>query len=444
MILRTELRRSAAPVIGVGVLLFTVGMLYGMSGPWWKGTAPWHEQWTGLAQWVRYLGVFLWPLLLGAGAWHGLRDRRAGVRELLSSTPRSAWRRVLPTAGALAIGLAGAFVVVLVVGGVQVALTASYFHVKWVPVAAVGLLAYLGAVLLGAGLGRLVPSLLTPPVLAVGGVAVQISLIQSGWPEWLTPTIEAPEITVFTTVSVPVTLVQALWFAAIAATGFGLLAANQARLRLAALLPVVLGLAITVPVLSQQDSHVADRDAVAMVCDEQDGRVCVTRAHEAELARFAGPAREALALLAKLPDAPTSVEELADERPRDGVVAVSLFGDGVRGSEALDDPADIRLSVLAGAGTPLCVDGSEETYRWAVTTRMAMARTVAAAWFTGELAPLPYYREMPTTEGAAVQRVWRTFRALPETAQRARVAELRDAALDCDPAVDLLDILVAP
>lgn len=100
--------------------------------------------------------------------------------------------------------------------------------------------------------------------------------------------------------------------------------------------------------------------------------------------------------------------------------------------------------MLAGAGTPLYVDGSDEPYGWAVTTRMTMARTIAAGWFTGELAPLPYYWEMPTIEGAAVRQAWRTFRALPESEQRARVAALRAAALDCDPAVDLLDILETP
>ena len=76
MILRTELRRSTAPVAGIGFLLGALALLYGLSGPWYKGSAPWDEQWTGLAQWTRHLMVFLWPLVVGVGAWQGLRDHR--------------------------------------------------------------------------------------------------------------------------------------------------------------------------------------------------------------------------------------------------------------------------------------------------------------------------------------------------------------------------------
>jgi hypothetical protein len=52
-----------------------------------------------------------------------------------------------------------------------------------------------------------------------------------------------------------------------------------------------------------------DADAVAVVCADGLPRVCVTRIHQDSLRTLLGPAREALALLAKIPNAPTAVEE---------------------------------------------------------------------------------------------------------------------------------------
>ncbi len=443
MILRTELRRSAAPVIGIGMLVFTLGLVYFLSGPWWKNTAPWNEEWTGLALWTRYLSIFVWPLLLGASAWQGLRDRRSRMTELLATVPTPPVRRALPPAGALALTLTGAYLSLLVVGGVQVAANTSYFHLRWLPAAGVLALALVAVGLSGFAAGRLVPSLLTPPVLAVAGLAAQIAVLREGWPLLLTPVFEARHVSVFTTVAPEVTLTQALWFTGLAATGFALAVVHGVRRRLVALLPAALTAAVAIPVLSGVDSPmVADEHATTLVCDDGELRVCVTRAHEADLTAFAGPAREALALLGKLPAPPTAAVEVPPDRDyrasaRD-VVPVFLSGNSYGVGPALTDPTDIRMTVLAGAGTPMCA--SEED--WKRHVRQVAARTVAAGWFTGSLRRLPGYRYEWDTEQELIRSAWLAFRALPENEQRDRIIALRTASLECDG--DLLAILEGP
>jgi hypothetical protein len=437
MILRTELRRSTAPVAGIGFLVVSVGLLYSLSGPWGKRTAPWDEQWIGLAQWTRYLALFVSPLVIGVGAWQGLRDKRSKVGELFATTPVVPWRRALPTAGALALAVTAGYAGLLVVGGVQVAGNASYFHLKWVPVAGVMVLALVGIALLGMGIGRLVPSLVTPPVLAVAALVAQAAVLQTGWPLLLTPAFGAPDITVFTSVATSVTLTQALWFIGIGATGFGLFVASRITTRLAALLPMALSALVVVPTLSGVDSPVvADPDARALVCDDDGPRVCVTRAHADYLPTLVGPAREALALMGKLPSPPTSVVEMpsqgVDYRPPPHDV-VPVFLD----TWSPIDPAKIRMTVLSGADVPVC---DEED--WDAVTRVIVARTVATAWLTGELTPLPGWQYLSEDESTKIQQVWQALQALPAAEQPARVAALRDAALDCRG--DLTTLLETP
>jgi hypothetical protein len=428
MIFRTELRRSAAPLLGLGLPVFSLVLLHSVPGPWGTGTAPWDEQWTGLAQWTRYLAVVLVPLVLAGGAWQGLRDSRSRVAELFATTPRPGWRRAAATAAALVLAVTAGYLVLLAVGGVRVAGTADHVHLKWLPVAGVMVLALGGSALLGFGLGRLVPSPVTPPVLGVAALAVQVTLLWPGWPQLLTPTLGAASTSVYSTVAVPVTLTQALWFAGIGATGFWLSVANRARTRLLAVLPAVVAAAVAVPVLSAAgDPVVPDADARALVCDENGPRVCVTRARADYLPVLAGPAREALALMRALPSPPTSVEErLADERDRPllpGVAPVYLDPD------PRTDPSRIRDAVLAGADAPECRSSLEQDAENG--TRTLVARIVVAAWFTGEL---PVFDERQAAEAEAREEIgqaWRALRALPRDEQPARVAALRDAAVYC-------------
>lgn len=71
--------------------------------------------------------------------------------------------------------------------------------------------------------------------------------------------------------------------------------------------------------------------------------------------------------------------------------------------------------------------------------REEAARTVAAAWFMGDYAPLAGDRAIRGYIDPLALPVWERLRALPAGEQRDRVAALRSAALVCRG--DLLDVL---
>ncbi|MFD6173813.1 hypothetical protein [Streptomyces coeruleorubidus] len=449
-ILRMELRRSTAPWAGLLVLLVALAFLYGLSGPWWKGSELWTAQWTSAARWERFLLAFLWPLATGAGALQGLRDHRSGMRELLATAPRPAWQRTAKVAGASALTLTVAYLLVFLVGAVQVIAGDGYFHLAWLPILAVGVLGLVAGAWLGMGIGRTAPSALTPPVLAVASLLAMVSLtvtmdqgaggVVPNRVALLSPAL--PEVNdVFVTVAGRVSLGQAFWLLGVAATGFLLLAAAERRTRLLALLPLALGAAVALPVLPSDPARafVVDTAAAAPVCS---GQVCVTEVNRARLGTLVGPGRDALRLLAKLPGAPGSVRETTGAWPprtqgsrRAGVVPVDFDEAGFRGDLT---GADLTRSLLAGAGTPPC-EGEEYESRSRYVRELA-ARDVAAAWFLGDLRPhLLRSSSMRAEIDALARPAWNALRALPAEEQRARVAALRAAALSCDG--DLLNVL---
>jgi hypothetical protein len=432
-ILGIELRRTTALVLGA--LVAAVMLVLLCWGPSTKNSMAWTRQWTTLAEWVRFMLAFSWPLALGAGALQGLRDRRSGVVELFASTPRPRAQRVGWTLGALAVGLVTAYAVVFAVGAVQVSSATDYFHWGWLPVVLVGALALVGAAWLGVGLGRLVPSPLTPPVLAVAGSAV--TSLGFGRPgdglPWsaLLPTLPFPR-SVFTAVDGSVSAVQAVWFAGIALAGFLLVALRRWWL---GALPVLVAAAVAVPLLPVTAEEAVTRDPVAaeLVCAEQ---LCLTRAHEHERAVLAGPAREVLRLLAKLPSPPTSVREAAPAQRGEQDMRLPEPTDAVWVD--LDEftyfrrtpltPDQVTTYWLAGAGTRTCYGD----YIPRTLSREVAARTVMTAWLTGRVEPLPVFRAWFGEEtDALVTRAWAHLRSLPEPDQAGRVQAARGVQAAC-------------
>ncbi|MFI7051384.1 hypothetical protein ACWDOR_05085 [Streptosporangium canum] len=444
-ILRIELRRSIAPWAGGLFLVAALASLYLFGGPWWNGTKLWTAQWTSMVQWERYLLTFLWPLMVGVGALQGLRDRRSEVSELFATTPRPAWHRAAKTAGALALLLAAAYLLLFLVGGVQVIGNNGYLHLSWLPILAVGVLAIVAGGWLGMGVGRALPSVLTPPALAAAALMALVFLYGEAVMAGRTPdriTLLSPALInvrdVTLVVAGRVNLGQGVWLAGLAATGFLLLVAAGARARLLALLPAVLGVAVALPLLppGRGQTYVLNEAAAAPVCA---GQVCVMKIHEPRLAVLAGPAREALRLLGKLPDPPTSVREVSgwwkpDETSpqRAGVVFVDFDDPAISGATE----EELTRSLVAGAGTPLCFEENAEGDDGSV--RLQAARTVAAAWLIGDLKPLRD-TDSPDEVEAMTRPAWRALRAAPADEQRTRVAAMRKAALSCDG--DLLDVL---
>jgi hypothetical protein len=432
-----ELRRSAALWTGVLTLGVALGLFYGFSGPWGKGAEAWTEEWTNLARWLRYHLMLLWPVALAAGAWQGRREHRSKMDELLTTVPRPPLLRVLPPVLAMCIGLAGAYLVLFLIGAVQVAGNATFNDYGWVPILLVGFLALLAAAVLGMGIGRVLPFVLTAPVLGVAGLGAMIVTtlgspgtssnldgVVSQQVALLGPALMGVRDT-FGTIATQVSVLQIVWFVALGLTGLGLVAFAGRQARLFALVPVVVGAAIVLPLLPSDATEVVVRDteAVALVCAPGTPRVCVSRLHEDQLDGLVGPARQVLADLARLPgQQPTSVIEsmrswriAGPASDHDPSVVLAQLDD-------FEFIADSRRTMLAGPGKHCPDPDSGSDYA---------RRAVIASWFDGTLANVAPTRPMLPDVATRAGTAWQSLRALPLDQQAARIAELRAEAYRC-------------
>ncbi|MFI5530137.1 hypothetical protein ACIA8O_16490 [Kitasatospora sp. NPDC051853] len=447
--LRIELRRSAAPWPGLLVLAGSLAVFFLIDGVWWRGTAGWTAQWTSMAMWTRYLLGFWWPLVVGLGALHGLRDSRSRMTELLATTPRTPWQRAAVPAGAVVLSLVACFGVLVLVGAVQVAAGESrYPTFGWVPISLVAALALAAGAVFGMGVARALPSVLTPPAVTVLALLAVNLLRHTGDHEvpeglvsnrlaLLSPAVVEPR-EMLLTLSGPVHLGQALWLLGLLATGFALLAAASRRARLLALAPVVAGASLALAVLPAQarDSYVVDRVAAGPVCD---GPVCVTRANGARLPEVARRGREALEVLRGVlgERAPSAVTEdnrlrgLGEQRALSaGVVLVDF-------DERLLAGATGRELTRALVGQGLAPNCHGYNDREGGGTENVALQSVLASWALGDTRLVPL--ERPGAD-AYTRQVWDRAEAgrarlatLPPEQQRALVAEVRANSLTCEP-----------
>ncbi|MFJ9431257.1 hypothetical protein ACIRQY_16590 [Streptomyces sp. NPDC101490] len=441
-----ELKRSVAPWAGAVVLVAALAFLHLIPGAWAQDSTLWTAQWTSMALWTRYLLVFLWPIAVGLGALQGLRDHRSAMAELLTSTPRPTRHRAVLLAGTTAFALVSAFVLLVLVGAVRILSGgASFTHLGWLPISLVAALALAAGAALGMGVARTLPSVLTPPVLALSAFLFVNFLRQVQSSDHVLPTSAAPNALsllsppvadvrdTLLTLSFPVHLGQTLWLLGMAATGLALLTVTRPRARLLALTPLLAGGALALLVLpaDPRDTYVVDRAAAAQVCD---GPVCVTAARQARLDTLAGPGKEALRLLrGSLGDrAPVALRETTvpraisgtPERPRDSVLLD--FSDRMIGQTESG-----RLTrALVGQGlVPLCHPRSTIE---SGTHEEAAAQAVATAWVFGE-EPRPIEGTMLSTtdQENLIRPVWKRFAALPRDEQRERIGAAHAAAVSC-------------
>ncbi|SCL45092.1 hypothetical protein GA0070606_0599 [Micromonospora citrea] len=435
-VLGIELRRSAA--IGAAVSLAVVGSL----AMYFAEGIAFSTGWMQLAMTQRWYLALLWPLMLAAGAWQARREHRSNVGELFASTPRPVPQRVVPTLGAMAIAVVAGYLVMGLAGAAWIFGTAGYLPVEVFVVTAVGTLALIAASWLGLAVGRLLPSPVTAPAVGVAGLGLLLTVPFATRPlGWLalilSPMVEMNVPDDYATVPGRVSAAQSLWLAGLAVAAALLFASNGWRSRVAAVLPVVVGVALAVTVMPHENRLVTDAvDPVAreLVCAEGEPQVCVSRVHEKRLPEVTAPAREALALLKKLPDAPTRVHEdtsaFPDTYPEFHADTVLLRVDADRKGHLANKP-NVLTDVVTGAfaGPPACEDAP------------ARADQLAAAhWLTGTrpTPPDPDLTGEPgyVSEDASVEEateVWQRLRALPEDEATSRVAALRQAAVNCRP-----------
>ncbi|WP_328923478.1 hypothetical protein OG429_01730 [Streptomyces sp. NBC_00190] len=446
-VLGIELKRSAAPWAGLVILGGSLAFLYLINGLWWYGTAAWTAQWTSMALTTRCMLAYGWPIAVGLGALHGLRDSRSRMTELLTTTPLPAWRRAAMPAGATAISLAAAFGLLVLWGAVQVALgSATYLPLGWLPISLVAALALVAGAVFGMGVARALPSMLTPPLLVLLFLMMTVLLRQTTDGELpsgiapnrlaqLSPVTDVPR-EMLLTLSGAVDLGQTLWLLGLLATGFALLVAATRRARLLAVVPVLVGAALALLILpaAARDTYVVDKAAATLVCD---GPVCVTQANRSHLPELAPRGKEALRLLhdALGDQAPTSVREetalraLGDERQLTGDVVLIDFDDPLIAHAA---GAEMTRLLVAQGLAPNC---EPRTVRegWGLVD--IPAQSIAASWALGDhqLEPLqkPDADEYSQRAWAKAQVAWEELTALPRAEQRTRIAQAHAAALSC-------------
>ncbi|WP_328859468.1 hypothetical protein [Streptomyces sp. NBC_00306] len=441
-VLRTELRRSVAPWAGVVILMGALSFLYLLPGLWWNGSVRWTAQWTSMAMWTRSLLVLLWPLVVGLGALQGLRDHRSRMAELLASTPRPARHRAATLTGATALTTASAFVFLVLLGAAQVLADAEYAHLGWLPISLVGVLSLVAGALLGMGVGRALPSALTPPVMAVGAFVFTNVLRAASEPAVPEPAVPnrlsllSPSVAqvreVLLTLSPSVHVGQTVWLLGLAATGFALLVAATPRTRLLALSPVLAGAAIALLVLPSDPrrTYVVDEAAAAMVCD---GPVCVTKTHQARLADLAGPGKKTLRLLRDTlgGQAPDSIRESTAPREQGGTPERSrtaVLVDFDDGMIATATGEDLTRALLAQGMAPHCNARSdrESGQMYEIATQ-----SIAAGWVLGGLQPLGGTVHSVADQLELAEPVWKKLTALPRAEQLSRIKAMHAAGLSC-------------
>ncbi|BCY15440.1 hypothetical protein [Actinoplanes sp. L3-i22] len=413
-----ELRRSAA--LGAALILLVVGvaLLYLVD------ESEWSTGWLQLVMTQRLYLALLWPLALAAGAWQGRREKQSNVLELFATTPRPRAQRAVPTLGAMALAIVGGYLLMGVAGAVRIFSTASYLPAAVLTVTAVGALALVAAAWVGLAVGRLLPWLVTAPLLAVAGLGLLLSIPAATRPKgWLSmvfsPIDEMNMPDAYTTVPVQISASQAIWMTALAVAGLLLFAADGPRTRLAALLPIALGAALAVTVMPHQNRLVVDSVDLAakeLVCAPDEPRVCVSRVHEGLLPEVLPQARAALTILAKLPGTPTRVHEDNSTylplvpAPRSADVALVPIDTGKTGD------LTPRIVIAAFARPYECETGPDWT------------DSIAAAYWLIGREPVA---DEPDIAADAVAR-WQALRNLPADQAKAKVIAVRDAALGCN------------
>ncbi|XVV16102.1 hypothetical protein ACQP2X_17630 [Actinoplanes sp. CA-131856] len=422
-----ELRRGGAFAGAALIVAITVAALA-------TDLSTWDSQWTRLAN-DQAVGLFiLLPVTLATGAMLGRRERRTRADEVLASTPRPRWQRVVPPVAAVAVALAAGHLLVFAAGGALVAVNGGYplLSTVLVPLTDAAILA--GGAWLGYAAGRAWASPMLPPALAAGGLIALLGL------SLITPAGEAGHVNNLELAVQPPTydweivndralLGHLALGVGLAAAGFLLAAARSWALRAAAvgILAVAIVAAAFIPRTGLAGRYTIDHDAQRLVCADGTPRVCVTNVHSHDLAGVTPQVRQALTLLAKLPGAPTqavewraaTVYEPGEPEPA-GVPAPAgavVF--------TLDPETSLVESIVRGAGTANrgCPAGDEAD---------SVAEAAAGAWLLSA-ADVRGHSWEDAAFHDQVRETVRQLNALPAPEQTQRVTALRDAAAACRP-----------
>ncbi|GAA1608023.1 hypothetical protein [Actinoplanes couchii] len=437
-VLRVQLLRFGLPGALLILLVGTVALFL--------DRGLWSGGWMELAMEQRDHLMLLCPLALAIGGWLARREHRATVTELFAGTPRPQHQRVLLTLTAVGLPIALAYPAILAVSAPWIMATAEYLPSAAYGVVAVGVLAVIASAWTGLAVGRLVPSPATAPGLAVAGFVAVLAGPMAFREEWqsvlASPAWAMSPWNEFQTVPAAVSAAQAILALTVIVAAAVVLSARRWQTRSVAAAPIALGLVAAIAVMPHDYDRVTiDPVAQELVCTDDAPRVCVGRAHSGLLTEITPKAREALALLAKLPGAPTSAQEDTDnyldesdiKPPPDGVVEFRME---VGPDGRLADAGHLVTRMLEGGGTSFA--NCTEFYE------IPVARA-AGSWLSGrapvndpEEAGVTFDDGTPYTVLPETTALWEKLRALPEAEALAKVAAVRKAGLECTDMTGLL------
>ncbi|AGL13993.1 hypothetical protein [Actinoplanes sp. N902-109] len=430
---RIELRRSNALALGFVVAVVAAAWLGGQTGHWWR-------QWNWFAVMVTSAMFVLAPLGLAGGAMFGRRDGHTRADELIGSTGRPRWQRVLPGIAVVTIATIAAYLLVLVAGTVAVAVSGSYLGVAGLLAILVDVVVLAGAVSVGIGAGRAWPSPMVPPALAVIGLVVQLVGDTITRPDNSATPLAALSMLVqppgadWETASLAAVLGRLALGAGLLAGGCLLTAGASRLIRAGGLAAVAAGVAVTMavsPTAASQPTNRIDAAAQRLICSDGGPQVCVTAVHAYLLTSVVPQARAALTKLAKLPDAPTRAVEWHADTVGTGDDA-DYLGDTPKTEPGTvffrldlseqEQDTDIEASILNGAGTTAngCRFDDPDAL-WAAGAWLAGGDTLDVQDFVFGMKLFP----------DDYQPVLKKLRQAPAKEQLRRVTAMRDAANAC-------------
>lgn len=302
-----EARRGASIRLSVVVVLLLAGALAEavVWGPATWSTTP-----------MTFLGdavPFVQAVVVAVATWEGGREQRRRVSELLSSTPRPVWQRVV-SAWVPVAGWPVLIFVVAAIGFVVLTVRAVSGPALIGPVAATAASVVAGAAL-GFVLGRHVPGRFTAPAAGVvvaaawaivgsadvipAGLLTAVPQIRLG-SAWLTPWSRASMWDRPVWWFAPA---AGVWFLAVSAT---LLTASAARRRWWAVAPAVVAAAAATMLMVGAPVWRIDTASPQLACSPGAVQVCVPRGGHIPLGPVAASSQGVRARLATVPDVPRS------------------------------------------------------------------------------------------------------------------------------------------
>lgn len=359
-VLKMELRRGAAPLLTIALLLVGVGLQLGRL-PAVTHYNSWSTGWGAVANYLNGVTIILGPIAGTVAAWVGGRERRLKVSELLAVTARPVWRRHTTTLAAVGIGTLAGFVLVALFAAAGAGPTAAFYRGDWGWAIVLSALGVLTCAAWGWAAGRVVPfRLIAPLVGIVLYVGNGVMAYLSGTWHQLAPVanLEFYDYARFLPAVVPLLVI---WLLALTGAAVVPVMARRRGWVAVPLTAAVLSGAFLTQIDSRESTWPswtrADPQALQQVCTKDAPVVCVTKAHSGMLRQVTPVARDLLASVQPLTGL-TRVQEVSRENPDpDALPLADLSTSGLMFSRGLWNVDDIRGQTIAGLTALTCDPG---------------------------------------------------------------------------------------